>query len=287
MELKWDILYRGPLESCNYDCPYCPFGKRQDTPNQREDDRLKLERFVGWALRQTQARISVFFTPWGEALIHRSYQEAIVQLSQQDHVGVVSIQSNLSGSLSWVARARRDRVALWATWHPGQVEQDRFLVKCRELEQDGIAFSVGVVGLKEHLDGLERLRAALPPSVYVWVNAYKDVPHYYDDATLRRIAVVDPFFSVNLRDHASRGRACYAGETSFAVDGDGDMYRCHFVQTSIGNIYRPDFSQALQPRLCPKTHCGCHIGYVNLKYLRLREIYGDRLLARIPQKMNR
>ena len=28
------ILYRGPLASCNYDCPYCPFAKRRDSTEQ-------------------------------------------------------------------------------------------------------------------------------------------------------------------------------------------------------------------------------------------------------------
>lgn len=282
MELSWDILYRGPLDSCNYACSYCPFGKRADTLLQRDDDRRKLERFADWVAAQTDARVGVFFTPWGEALIHRHYQEAIVRLSHCDHVRVVSIQTNLSGALGWLARARRDRVALWTTWHPTQITSERFLAKSRELDRAEVDYSVGVVGLTEHLESLEALRAALPGSVYLWVNAYKDVPGYYDAETLRRITAVDPLFPINLRNHPSRGRACSAGETSFAVDGDGDAYRCHFVQTAIGNIYQSDFRQALQPRVCPKAHCKCHIGYVNLEYLRLREVYGDRLLARIP-----
>jgi DNA-binding CsgD family transcriptional regulator len=35
--MKLDILYRGPLASCNYGCEYCPFAKRKDT---REERRL-------------------------------------------------------------------------------------------------------------------------------------------------------------------------------------------------------------------------------------------------------
>ena len=29
--MNFSILYRGPLASCNYDCPYCPFAKRRDS----------------------------------------------------------------------------------------------------------------------------------------------------------------------------------------------------------------------------------------------------------------
>lgn len=58
------ILYRGPLASCDYDCPYCPFAKRRDTPEQLRADRAALERFTRW-VAECGHRISVLFTPWG------------------------------------------------------------------------------------------------------------------------------------------------------------------------------------------------------------------------------
>ena len=42
------MLYRGPLASCNYDCPYCPFAKRRDPPELLRADRAALTRFVAW-----------------------------------------------------------------------------------------------------------------------------------------------------------------------------------------------------------------------------------------------
>ena len=65
MELSWNILYRGPLDSCNYACGYCPFGKRRNTREELQDDARKLDRFVAWAKDYTRARLSVLFTPWG------------------------------------------------------------------------------------------------------------------------------------------------------------------------------------------------------------------------------
>ena len=35
------ILYRGPLASCNYDCPYCPFAKRRDSADQLRDEQFR------------------------------------------------------------------------------------------------------------------------------------------------------------------------------------------------------------------------------------------------------
>lgn len=280
--MNWDILYRGPLDSCNYDCGYCPFAKRTATVAQIADDREKLERFVEWVETRKEARIRVLFTPWGEALIHRHYRGAITRLSRMAHVERVAIQTNLSGPLDWLSEVELGTTALWTTWHPSQISLTRFVDRCGKLDACGVRYSVGVVGLREHLVGIEQMRRVMPASVYLWVNAYKDEPDYYDAATLQRIVAVDPLFSLNAQRHRSGGRECFAGETSFTVDGDGQMFRCHFLKTPIGNIYRDDFVEALKPRVCSRMRCGCHIGYVNLKYLKLREVFGDGLLERIP-----
>jgi hypothetical protein len=63
------------------------------------------------------------------------------------------------------------------------------------------------------------------------------------------------------------------------------MRRCHFIDTPIGNIFDSDWQLSLAPRKCSNEHCGCHIGYVHLKRLKLNEVYGSGLLERIPQPM--
>jgi MoaA/NifB/PqqE/SkfB family radical SAM enzyme len=282
MELTWDILYRGALDSCNYDCSYCPFAKRQSSREMLETDEQQLSRFVRWVGTQRSRRIGILFTPWGEALIHRHYQRAMTELSQMPHVYRVAIQTNLSAPTAWLAAADLRRVALWTTCHPSQIDVGRFLARCHELDAKGVRYSVGIVGRREHLDAMETLRAGLSPWVYLWVNAYKDEPRYYDAATVARIEAVDPLFSLNLRGHSSRDRECFAGETSFTVDGDGQMYRCHFLHAPIGNIYTDEVAEVLQPRLCPRGRCTCHIGYMNLKHLDLRKTFGDGLLERSP-----
>ena len=61
--------------------------------------------------------------------------------------------------------------AFWVTYHPTQVTRERFLGKCAELTRLGARFSVGIVGLPEHLDDARHLRKELPDNVYLWVNA--------------------------------------------------------------------------------------------------------------------
>lgn len=276
-----NILYRGSLSSCNYACGYCPFAKTANSREELWQDECELERFCDWVERQS-ARLGVLMTPWGEALIHRYYGRALVRLSHLEHVYRVSIQTNLSGGLGVLGEADRGTLALWTTYHPSQTSLEVFLRRCGMLDAMGIRYSVGVVGLREHFGEIEELRRWLSPSVYLWVNAYKRVADYYSASEVERLVAVDPYFRWNLVAHPSRGKPCWAGETSFAVDGAGNVRRCHFVPEVIGNIYEPSFADCLRPRPCSAGSCGCHIGYVHRKDFGLERVYGDGLLERIP-----
>jgi MoaA/NifB/PqqE/SkfB family radical SAM enzyme len=280
--MNLSILYRGPLSSCNYACDYCPFAKRHESPEELADDRRCLERFVDWVAARTADRIGVLFTPWGEALVRPWYQAALARLTKMPNVVKAAIQTNLSCRLDWVEDCDKTRLALWATFHPSEVGRDRFLAKCRELDQRGVRFSAGAVGLKEHQAEIEALRAELPPQVYLWINAYKREPDYYPEKVVRRFTEIDPLFPVNNQYHESLGHSCRAGRSVIAVDGDGTIRRCHFIKQPLGNIYEPGFERALVERPCTNETCGCHIGYVHLERLNLYPVFGDGVLERVP-----
>lgn len=282
--MKLSILYRGPLSSCNYGCDYCPFAKHRETYQEHEHDRYALERFLDWITARAQDHIAIFFTPWGEALVRRRYQEAFVRLSALPQVTKVAMQTNLSCRLDWTERCDKSKIAFWTTYHPGQTTRERFLAKCQELIARDVRFSVGIVGLKEHMPEIEALRKALPAQVYVWINAYKRLPDYYTPAEMQRLSEFDPLFPLNTRHYASLGHACHAGHSVISVDGDGVVRRCHFIKTPIGNIYDADFEQCLSERLCTNITCHCHIGYVHMPELRLDEVFGDGILERIPAR---
>ena len=282
------ILYRGPLSSCNYGCEYCPFAKRRETRDELQADERALSRFVDWVTRQGRAghSVSVLFTPWGEALVRRWYREALVALTALSHVRKAAVQTNISCRLDWVDRCDKSKLGLWCTYHPTETTRGRFVARCSEMDDLGVRYSVGVVGLKEHVAEAEALRRELRPEVYVWVNAFKRSADYYAEVDLARLTAVDPLFPVNNVRHPSRGRACRAGESVFAVDGDGTMRRCHFIKAPIGNIYEPGWEQALRPTPCTNDTCGCHIGYVHMPHLGLYEVFGDGVLERIPVQVS-
>jgi MoaA/NifB/PqqE/SkfB family radical SAM enzyme len=284
--MKLSILYRGPLSSCNYGCGYCPFAKHAETAAEHESDRLALERFVDWVATRSSDRISVLFTPWGEALIRSRYQRALVRLTGLPNVEKAAIQTNLSCRLDWVERCDKRKLALWTTFHPSEVSRAGFVAKCLELDRRDVRFSVGVVGLKHHAEEIEALRRELPPHIYLWINAYKREPDYYDAEEFRRFAEVDPLFPINNQYHPSLGRACRSGYSVVSVDGDGVIRRCHFIREAIGNIYEPGFESVLRATPCSNTTCGCHIGYVHMDDLKLYDVFGDGVLERIPKERN-
>ena len=221
---KLDILYRGPLASCNYGCEYCPFAKRKDDRAALETDRIAWRRFVDWvAARPADDRIGVFVTPWGEALIRRWYQDGLAELSHLPQVTRAAVQTNLSAPLDWVTRANPERLALWCTYHPEWTTESKFLAQCRTLDGANIRYSVGVVGQREYEPAARSLRAALPAETYLWINAVKALS--YTPAEVATWTSIDPLFSLNNQRYPSLGAACGAGSRAITVDGDGTMRR--------------------------------------------------------------
>ncbi|ULH16180.1 STM4011 family radical SAM protein [Deinococcus sp. KNUC1210] len=276
------VHYRGPLGSCNYGCPYCPFAKRKATRREVLEDSAALTRFVRWA-ETAPFTLSVLFTPWGEALAYPRYQAAIVRLSHLPHVQKVAIQTNLSGALGWLDAAELSKVGIWATYHPTQTTRPRFLKRCAELRARTVSFSVGVVGAREHFTEITEMRAALPDSVYLWVNAFFGRRSYYTPAEREWLSSIDPHFALDTVRHRSRGQACAGGHTLISVDGDGTARPCHFIGDVIGNIYDTDFAARLSPRPCTRHVCDCFIGYAHLETLNLHGTFGEGLLERNPR----
>lgn len=275
------ILWRGPLESCNYACSYCPFAKRSARRDVLDRDRAAVERFVQWVASHRQRQLAILFTPWGEGLVHAWYRRALSELSRMPQVQRVGIQTNGSTSMEWVDEANRERLALWITWHPTEVALEQLLAQVNDLRRRDVRFSVGAVAVPAHLPLVERLRAALPADVPCWVNALQPHGRYTPDEVARWTAI-DPQFPLSVRPHASRGKRCRTGDSAITVDGDGAIRRCHFVDEVLGNLFSDDLDQILRPRPCPRAQCACYIGYAHLEHLRLDTAYGDDLLFRIP-----
>lgn len=284
--MKLSVLYRGSLTSCNYACGYCPFAKRTESATRLASDRESLDRFQTWITRQTQHVWRILFTPWGEALVRAWYRESITRLTWVDQIESIAAQTNLSCGLDWIDRCRIDRLAFWATYHPGEVRRAVFVAKVLRLHERGARVSVGTVGATEAFAQIESLRRELPAAIPVWVNPQQPRPQPYTPAELDFLSSIDPLFEVTSQPQRTFGMACRTGETSFTVDGAGDIRRCHFVDDVIGNIGQDNWEQALAPRTCPNRSCRCYLGLAHFEPLGLDRHYGSNLLERIPLSGN-
>ena len=276
------ILFRGPLESCNYGCGYCPFAKRHERPDTLRADRDALARFVDWASQTAPSdagvnRLEILFTPWGEALHRRRYQQAIATLAAGPHIGFVGTQTNLSTDPRWLAdvdASHRAKVGLWATWHPSETSLDAFAERVRSAIGLGVTVSAGIVATHDHLPLVAPFAAAMTSidaGVTLWVNAYKSgyrtPAGYYDSAEIAALTAIDPWFVHDLAGERSGGRPCGTGTTAIAVAGDGTVTRCHFVaRPAFGNLYTDPVGSILSPteRPCSRAECNCFQGYVHL-----------------------
>lgn len=277
------VYFRGSLSSCNYDCPYCPFSKTRDTAVTLAKDRDQVRAFVAWAGQQQAEghRLSVFFNPYGEGLVHRWYREAMIELTAMPHVDKTAIQTNLSCKLDWIEQLDRDKAAFWVTYHPGQTTESTFLAQCLILYRQGVRFSVGSVGVKGAFDRLSSLRRALPDDVYMWINAFKDQKRYYTEADLAFLRGIDPHFDKNAADYDSMGRGCRTGLDVFFVQGSGIVKRCYKDRRVIGHLYRDGLAGLSADRPCGMRCCDCYIGYIHMPELQLDRLYGERILERI------
>jgi MoaA/NifB/PqqE/SkfB family radical SAM enzyme len=284
--LNLTLLYRGPLQSCNFSCEYCPFGKKVDQRRELDIDHRALERFVEWVRSRTHDRLRLFFTPWGEALIHPYYQQTLAELSRLPHIEKVAIQTNLSCRLGWLTEACPSTLAFWSTYHPEWVTRQRFVEQVCIAHNQGFRVSCGVVGFPKFIPEIMALRKELPSDIYLWVNAVKgSLSQSYSKQEQDLLEQIDPLFPINQIRHPSYGRACRAGSTVVTVDGDGTLRRCHFISTPLGNIYQEGFEEALIERSCSNQTCGCHIGYIHMDHLEMKAIFGDGMLERIPESL--
>lgn len=285
------LLWRGPLDSCNYGCSYCPFAKREPSQAVLARDRFALNRFVDWTKRATSWSLRILFTPYGEALIWPWYRAALVELSQLPHIAQVSIQTNGSGPLSFLSDCDRSKVSLWISFHPTEIDLDPFVDKIRALHAQGVRLSVGAVAIPDHLPLVNALRSQLPCDVPMWVNAQKPGVSYSETES-EQWRASDPDFDLERVRHRSQGKACRTGEQVLSIDGDGTITRCHFISETLGNLYLDDLSAILFPRPCTRKTCECWIGYSHLVDLQLPQRFDpDRFLSRIrlarPEEMPR
>lgn len=279
------IYYRGSLKSCNYQCAYCPFCKHQSSVRELTDDNKALEqliRFIEKAVRP----ISLMITPFGEALIHPYYQEALAYLTTLPQVRAVGCQTNLSlylpSFLALIAQYRGDlrKLRLWCSYHPSMVKEESFFAACSILSEAAVPHCVGAVAIAENIVVLKKLKKHLSNDIYFWLNKLDGLRRSYTMEEIEGFLAIDPLFMAQLKRRGRKENLCEGGRRSIFVESNGDYFACNISKVLLGNIYI-DGENAWA---CQSKRCSCYLAYVNQfedeeaywfgseKYFRIKEI---------------
>ena len=282
------VLLRTRLEWCNYTCHYCPWNAnevRVEAEAFREDAR-RLDRLVE-RIAELPRPVEFFITPKAEYMVLPYWREAVTRLLALPQVRRVTIQTHLGWDVeAYVPLIDANKLALWTTYHPTETSAADLETLRRRwlfLRDAGVRFTVGIVGTHENLPAMEAMRAWLPGDIYLWVNAYKREPDYYTPGQLEQIRAVDPHFDRNNQHYPSLGQPCTAGSHAVYLDDEGDLRRCFFVGTVLGNLFRDGWVTHSAPMACPVATCHCYVGHMHIVELGFRDLYGENLAVRHPR----
>ena len=281
------IYYRGKLNSCNYTCSYCPFGKKSHLTATTQDEQA-WNRFIT-AIEQWQGGpLQLFIIPYGEALIHRYYRKGIIHLAALPQVAGISCQTNLSFSADeWLDEFSAtptliSKIKIWASFHPEMTSVESFVRRLHTLYNAGIQVCAGAVGNPMAKSVLSDLRNALLPDIYLFINAMQGLKSPLSVEDIRFFTQLDNLFEYDLKNASAQWTICSGGRSSCFIDWKGDIFACPRSQVKIGNFYQ---NQMLAPLLpCRRKVCDCYIAFSNLTNHPLHRIMGAGAFWRIPDK---
>lgn len=317
---KRTVIYRGNLKSCNYSCSYCPFAKHGMLASELERDRQEFERFCDSIVKRagTFSIGAVFVTPYGEASIHRWYWEGLSRLAGLPGIDRVGMQTNLSFSVAEclkvydsfgrelpekdsVAEGRpeivssgeecagpalkgnagkREKLSVWATFHPEMTTVDEFVSKCHRLRESNITVCAGAVGVPQNIQVIKELREKLSPEVYLWINRMDGLKGNYSPEEMEAFAQTDPFFGYELKNPEAAAQMC--ADRCF-VEAGGKIHTCNICRTKNVNWYDGSEEEIFEP-VCSRKRCSCYLAYGGRADFALKDIFGEYPVYRVPRR---
>ncbi len=293
------LLYRGSLKSCNYRCSYCPFSKHRISRRELIKDREQWEYFVGTVQERAEdLKIrSLMVAPYGEALIHPWYWEGLGRISSLDGIGAAGAQTNLSFPVSeslkhfQKAGGRREKLYLWATFHPEMTTVEQFSRTCRRLAEEGIRLCAGAVGVPHNTDLLKSLRTSLPEEIYLWINRMDGLKRSYTQKETEDFLKIDPYF---LRELAVLPADCENCRSRLLVEGTGKLRMCNIsrnmdlIWDDLWNIKQKkresETGTRPSPSACGQKRCSCYLAYGGRQDFMNRILFGPYPVFRIPRR---
>ena len=278
------LLYRGSLKSCNYQCSYCPFSKHSMSAQELAKDRAQWFSFVEQYEKRAGALgiHALMIVPYGEALIHPWYWEGLARITSLPETEAAGAQTNLSFSIESSLKTFeerggiREKVRLWATFHPQMTSVSEFASRCGQLAEKGISICAGSVGVPENLEILRKLKESLPKGVYLWVNKMDGLGRPYTREEREGFLEIDPYFIRELTPVPKDAAMC---EGRLLVEGNGKVHTCN-----ISKVIEHNWEKGLPSPVCNRKICSCYLAYGGRTDFMNRVLFGKYPLFRIPRR---
>lgn len=288
LENMSEITYRGDLKSCNYQCTYCPFAKNNTTAKELEIDEENWNRFVN-KIKQTafKEETSILIAPYGEALIHDYYTHGIAELTKEQHISKIGVQTNLSlDPYKWIDLLKKtsadlNKVVLWCTYHPSMTNLSDFTTKITFLSKF-INLSVGVVGNPDEILEIKKLRDVLPVNIYLWINSMDGLNRTYTKEEIHQFTSIDPMFMLELT-YYPKDNTNFCNKNHLFIKSNGDLQRCNRIPSVLGNLYKNQ--SLLESTPCSKKRCDCYLAYSHLTPMKELDFFGGQAHVRVPKRL--
>ncbi|MEW6552572.1 MAG: GDSL-type esterase/lipase family protein [Campylobacterota bacterium] len=285
--------YNGREAKCNYRCPYCYYIGLHNPQ----------DRFTGyigqWHERFKEAfgnKDLIFYLAFGEPTIGKEFPN-IVKMIENEPKWQLRITSNVSENLELLAQSRLaqdGRLFINASFHPVEIDIDKFLQNIIYLRDAGIEICVVYVAYPPYLKRLEsdikifaqygfvvhlrRFQGEFRKKIYPW--AYTDeerrfIAKYMDDNSIKYM----------LNQQENLGNLVFSGFDFFIVDNAGNVgfdsnaFAPYTKERAIfGNIHTGNFRPYLRPGEYPGKHQQTTDGVANLLNSEIKQLEGNNTL---------
>lgn len=192
-----------------------------------------------------------------------------------------TVPERLSGQESMDGEAmerKREKLCIWATFHPEMTTVDEFAARCHKLVQNGINVCAGAVGVPENMRLVRNLRETLSSSVYLWVNKMDGLNRRYTQEEIASFTEVDPFFGYELHNPPADASMCT--DRCF-VEADGRIHTCNISRAKAVNWYDGSEEAIFEP-VCSRKRCSCYLAYGGRTDFALRDVFDGYPVFRVP-----
>ena len=259
-------------EWCNYRCPYCPQTHARYEP---KGENLTAHAFDNFPLSRWQDAITRHFgddrltlvITGGEPMLDRKNVVPLLNwLSDNPLVECIRIDTNLSWKAHLYADLAKDKIILMCTFHPSEVEEEKFIA--RLLEARAAGYRVGIVNYVMNETNRHLFRARhqrfFNLGFVLHPNPLWDRESEEDLAVLKEyLPPLDYAYRTRLKK--PKGKPCHFPVLAYELDYTGNVHPgCYpSMATSFFADKLPSLAGPSAP--CPAKKCVCLDKYSFLK----------------------